>query len=408
MMETIDKSIFLEAAWSIGCQLMRDCIWHNKLCNWQGYSIEPLNGMYQPVIKTFGPDLYSGTSGIALFLSALYKEREDAILLKTIEGCMAQVQATVDTIPNQGFYSGKVGIAVTFIQIGKQFQRKDWVNDGVQILKRIPTSTLAQHEMDLISGAASTIPILLDAYQEFKKAEFLDKAIALGNLLCAKASKNGPICSWATVPSQKHLTGFSHGASGIALALLQLYVITNNEIYLYYANGGFNYERQSFDAEQQNWPDNRDDVVQQTSKPVCGVAWCHGAPGIALSRLKAKQIKQDALFEQEMEIALRTTTASVYTTLTNNLSNTNYSLCHGNAGNADILLECGGVEHKKLAAVVGTIGINKYLKNDIPWPTGLNTGDYTPGLMMGVAGTGYFYLRLMDATKHKILLLPSL
>jgi lantibiotic modifying enzyme len=70
--------------------------------------------------------------------------------------------------------------------------------------------------------------------------------------------------------------------------------------------------------------------------------------------------------------------------------------------------DCGGVEYHQLAEAVGTAGIQKYQKNRIPWPTGLNTGQYTPGLMMGIAGTGYFYLRLFNKNRHKTFLVPGL
>lgn len=406
-MNSTDKNNFLDTAWNIGTQLIKSSIWNDKSCNWQGYSIEALNGQYQGVLKTFGPDVYSGTSGIALFLAALYQERKDSLLLKTIEGCIEQMKSTMHDAPDHGFYAGKPGIAATLIKIGKELDRKDWVEDGIALLDSIAFSSLQSYEIDVISGAAGTIPVLIDAYTIFQKKEFLDKAVALGHLVCDAAVQNGTIWSWATVPSQKNLTGFSHGSSGIAVALLQLYDVTKEKRFLEAAEGGFNYERQSFDVSQQNWPDFRDGV-STASANVCGLAWCHGAPGIALSRLKANEVKADAVFVQEMTAALTTTTSSVYRVLTDNLNNTNYSLCHGIAGNAEILLDCGSTDYHQLAEAVGTAGIQKYQENRIPWPTGLNTGQYTPGLMMGIAGTGYFYLRLFNKDKHKSLLLPGL
>ncbi len=91
-----------------------------------------------------------------------------------------------------------------------------------------------------------------------------------------------------------------------------------------------------------------------------------------------------------------------------NLENTNFSLCHGVAGNSDILLDCGNEEHVKLAETIGMAGINKYELNEIPWPSGLNTNQYTPGLLVGIAGTGYFYLRLFNKDMHKSLLYSGL
>lgn len=405
-MNTIDKNIYLDTAWDIACQLIKSSIWHKNSCTWQGYSMEAVNGKYEAVMRTFGPDVYSGTAGIALFLTALYSERKDPILLTTIEGCISQMKSTMAASSNHGFYSGKPGIAAALIKIGKELDRKELIKEGIVLLQSIPSGTLQSYEIDVISGAAGTIPVLIDVYKAHGNTELLDKAIALGQLLCSTAQKNNDIWSWATVPSQKNLTGFSHGSSGIALALLQLYEVTNDSLFLEGAKGGFNYERQSFDSAQQNWPDFRDDVSTPTAN-VCGMAWCHGAPGIALSRLEANRIKPDSMLEKEMQTALATTGNGIYHNLAGNLNNTNYSLCHGIAGNAEVLLDCGGAEHHQLAEAVGAAGIYMYKENRLPWPTGVNTGQYTPGLMMGIAGTGYFYLRLFNPEKHKSLLLPA-
>jgi lantibiotic modifying enzyme len=157
------------------------------------------------------------------------------------------------------------------------------------------------------------------------------------------------------------------------LALLQLYQATENPPFLEAAEGGFNYERQSFDSTQQNWPDFRDDVASTSTANVCGLAWCHGAPGITISRLRANQLQPNAVYTNEMNIALTTTTNSIYHSLMENLGNTNYSICHGIAGNADIILDCGGTEYQQLAEAVGNAGISKYQENNIPWSTGLST-----------------------------------
>ena len=369
--------------------------------------MEAVNGEYKPVMRSFGADLYSGTAGIAAFLIALYSERKDDLLKKTIEGCISQIKLNMDQLPDQGFYSGKPGVAALLLKAGDELNNKEWISLGVDLLENRKTDTLQDHEVDLISGAAGTIPVLLDVYERFKEPELLEKAVALGNILYHSADKQGDVWSWSTVPSKKNLTGFSHGSSGVALAMLQLYNVTKNDNYLVASICGFNYERVSFDNKQQNWPDFRDDVSGESSDHVCGLAWCHGAPGIAISRLRANAIKEDEHLLNEMHIALNTTTKNVYHSLTAHLDTTNYSLCHGAAGNAEILLDCGGEEHQKLAEAIGVAGINKYHDTRSHWPTGLNTNQYTPGLMLGLAGTGYFYLRLFDKDKHGSLLHAS-
>jgi lantibiotic biosynthesis protein len=81
---------------------------------------------------------------------------------------------------------------------------------------------------------------------------------------------------------------------------------------------------------------------------------------------------------------------------------TNFSLCHGLAGNSEPLIYADevfrGSSYQSIACDVGIAGIQKYGKSG-SWPCGIQTGE-TPSLMLGLAAIGYFYLTLHDA--HKI------
>ena len=59
----------------------------------------------------------------------------------------------------------------------------------------------------------------------------------------------------------------------------------------------------------------------------------------------------------------------------------------------------GGTERKSGLAYerVGQLGISKYDQGRAAWPCGVPGGGETPNLMLGLAGIGYFYLRLHDA-----------
>ncbi len=404
-----NKSLFLETAWNIGCQLMNEAIRHDGACTWQGYWIEPLNGKYQPVMRAFGPDVYSGTSGIALFLNALFQETKDHLVFRTLEEALSQVRSLMHHHLDFGYYSGKAGIASVLCQAGLDCDRDDWFRDGLNLLLTIPNEPVNAHDTDVISGAAGTIPVLLNAYHLSREQALLEKAVSLGSFLLKHAQADGDALSWATVPAKRHLTGFSHGAAGIALALLQLGLVLNEDAYLLAAQAGFRYERQVFDPVQQNWPDFREDVQPQgQQQTVCGMAWCHGAPGVAISRAKANELIADAELKEEGKVALITSAKSLYGQLTEGLVNANFSLCHGAAGNADIIMRAGGEEYRSLAEAVGVAGIHMYAKQGKNWPGGLNGGHKTPGLMMGMAGTGYFYLRLFNPQRHATALLPEI
>jgi lantibiotic biosynthesis protein len=54
---------------------------------------------------------------------------------------------------------------------------------------------------------------------------------------------------------------------------------------------------------------------------------------------------------------------------------------------------------------LGRQGVEYFGRNNLPWPCGVPGGGETPNLMLGLAGIGYFYLRLYDpATVPSILM----
>ena len=76
------------------------------------------------------------------------------------------------------------------------------------------------------------------------------------------------------------LTGFSHGAAGMAAALARLAQTSGQERFAEGARRAVAYERSVFDGKQGNWPDFRN----STEPDEFMLSWCHGAPGILLSR----------------------------------------------------------------------------------------------------------------------------
>jgi lantibiotic modifying enzyme len=185
-------------------------------------------------------------------------------------------------------------------------------------------------------------------------------------------------------------------------ALLELFNATGNPRYRDVADMAFNYERACFDERMNNWPDFRgvpDRKLRIERHQNFPVFWCHGAPGIALSRLRAYEILLDNRYKSEALIALNTTKAWIEAMLS--VEDANFCLCHGLAGNAHILVKgtralgqdfTGGHE---LAREVAAAGIVKYARRNHRWPFGL-LGDGSPGLMCGLSGVGYFYLSLFN------------
>jgi lantibiotic biosynthesis protein len=56
-----------------------------------------------------------------------------------------------------------------------------------------------------------------------------------------------------------------------------------------------------------------------------------------------------------------------------------------------------------LALAVAAAGIESHASDGRPWPCGIDGGE-TSGLMLGLSGIGYFYLRLYKSAVPSILL----
>jgi lantibiotic modifying enzyme len=106
----------------------------------------------------------------------------------------------------------------------------------------------------------------------------------------------------------------------------------------------------------------------------------------------------------EAKIALDTTLSSVRYGLESGRAN--FSLCHGLCGNADVLREGRKILSTEAVAVteeVAESGIRMYATNPSAWPCGTHGGS-TPGLLLGLAGIGHFFLRLTRPDVPSVLL----
>jgi hypothetical protein len=218
------------------------------------------------------------------------------------------------------------------------------------------------------------------------------------------------------------LCGLSHGASGLAFAFLELGRYYCNSAFYWLAQQAINYENFHFDSRKQNWPDYRRGMWTQNdtsehqrhfnngswnffTKPADFFAWCHGAPGIGLTRLRAWQLLGDEEYFRDFERAVQKVREI---DLTYNPNRT-FTLCHGSCGNAELLLEgyraTGRKEYLEDAYRIAEFAIRQ--KEEL----GVYLSGYAQAgmqedlsLFMGTAGIGYFFLRLLDPSVPSILL----
>ncbi len=397
-------SPFLETACAIARRISRDAIWADGCCNWVGPFMDSFQA-WDVRQKSFGPELYSGTAGVALFLAMAAEASDDRLIRKTAEGAARHAAAHAKEFPPQqriGVYSGTLGIAWSLLETGRVLGDGNWTERAVRLLEGVEDG-IPGAGLDVMSGYAGAIPALLALAQRCARPEWRELSFRCGEELERAAVRSAEGWSWKTIdiPGQagmRNLTGFSHGTAGIGWALLELSEATGEQRFRSAADEAFRYERTHYSPEHENWPDFRDFLRPPGgSGSVFGTAWCHGAPGIALSRLRAWELTASAQARKEAEAAIRTTTRSL---LAPDAARGGFSLCHGCAGNADVLLEAAvsldATDAVDAAGKIGCAGIEQFESRRLPWPCGLPGVGETAGLMLGTAGIGYFYLRLAN------------
>jgi lantibiotic modifying enzyme len=248
-----------------------------------------------------------------------------------------------------------------------------------------PERIAADDTFDILDGAAGAILGLLSLYAATNDASVLDRAAACGrHLVASRVVTSVGARAWSP-GGVTPLTGFSHGAAGIAYSLMRLADVTGDRTCMEAALEGFEYERRHYSEPAANWADLRPDSPHPFM-----TTWCHGAPGIGLARLGAIAIADTAERRDELETAMATTMRA-------DLEATDH-LCCGRAGRADILIDAGAhlgrddwreAGHRLLSSVVAHHEATGHWR----LIAGLPARVYNPVLFRGTAGIGYALLR---------------
>ncbi len=421
----------LDAALLIGRSLCAAAYWDRTSgqCNWMGRkSLNAIgSGVIVPAAAALGPDLYAGSAGVALFLAELYALAGDAGCRRTALGAIAcslrQVRDRPGSLPAPlSLFVGRLGVAFAAHRVAALCGQVELHSQAEALLDGLEDEIDKPHVLDVIGGNAGAIPALLALGRDLPRAleskPHRALAIALGDELCRKANRGGDVWTWgaedgsepgtASVP----LTGMSHGASGFAVALLELYAVTGRSQFLEAARGAFAYEDSVFNPKLGNWPDLRtnDDPGTAPLPMSHGRFWCHGAPGIALARLRAVALDPE-LAETHLAMA-RAAIATTLLAIEENLPRPSHdaSLCHGLAGLLETLLcagrQLGDTACLDRAAATARVLIDRHARS-CDYPSGLISGSVNPSLMLGLAGTGYAFLRLHAAERVPSILLPG-
>lgn len=404
-----DSGEFLEAAAQLAERVADSAIWFEERCNWIAARSDTLRpGGPSATYSALGPDLYEGTSGIALFLAEAAVMLDDARLRATALGAIdhALSQAgRVESDARDGLYSGLIGIAYAAVRVAHALDAARVLSSGRELLRGWDRDGTRSTASEITHGLAGAVTGLVAISELLPEPWLLDRAVELGEELASRAEIADAGWSWpgSQRPTFHNLCGYSHGAAGIAHSFVELYAVSGDARFRHAGERAFDYERSWLDPASGTWPDLRG-VTRAVSRDAplpTAATWCNGAAGIAVSRLRATTLLDSEVLRREADLALATCAAQ----LTDGPL-TDFSLCHGVAGIADALLHADGREDlRERARTAGRQGIRSYLEPG--FPCGVLQGE-TPALLLGLAGMGMFYLRLTESAVPSPLLVRRL
>lgn len=403
----------VEAARSIAAELAARAVREPRGgVSWIGLGLVHEAERFQ--LQPLGDSLYDGRGGVALFLAALHaatgEMRHRDLALRALEPLRRRVREPDPEsrrrdarLTGIGGAGGLGSLIYALAASGRLLADRGLLDDATALAGWITPGLIAADErLDVIGGAAGAALGLLTLHAGTGDPAVLATAAACGrHLLARRVSHEGAPAAWRTLGEDRPLTGFSHGAAGIAYALLRLHAATGDDAFRAAAVEAMAYERSVFSAEEGNWPDFRAGVTAD-GRPGYPAQWCHGAPGIALARLGGLGAAGGPEVVREIELALRTTRSLRLQALDH--------LCCGNMGRAEALLvgaertgsaDCREAALRLAAEVVGRAGRSGgayRLFGNLP------PSVFSPALFRGTAGIGYGLLRLADGDLPSVLL----
>jgi len=359
--------------------------------SWSGFSLIHERAWS---VRLLGTNLYDGLPGVILFLAYLSSITGQNEYKRLARGALTTLRRQLGETPkiaSVGGYSGVSGIIYVLCHLSVLWGERELLDEAEILANRLHEAVDRDERLDIVSGAAGCLVVLLTLHRLLPSDRILPLAVRCGDHLVAKALPMRTGVGWPVKGlSATPLTGFSHGAAGIAWALMELAAVTEEERFFQTALEATAWERSLFLPEAGNWPDLRYEPPPGADPKLrrCSRMWCHGAPGIGLARLNMLKYIDTGDLRMEIETALQTTLREGF--------GFSHCLCHGDLGNLEVILKASQtlsepswpLELNTLAAT-----ILESIERD-GWRCGTPSNIETPGLMTGLAGIGYQLLRL--------------
>lgn len=338
--------------------------------------------------------LYDGISGIALFLAYLGYITKRSDFTDAAKKSIHSVLYNESPENNLGAFNGGGSLIYVYSHLHALWKENIYLEKAKEIANQLEPYIESDENIDLLSGVSGYAIILIQLFSYTRDRKYLGMIKKCGDRILQKAKVMNDGLGWYVPTASQPLSGFSHGTSGIAWALCLIAKVTGNPTYLETAKKALKFERGFYNPEHENWIDVREfNGKSNLEWGIMPVAWCHGAPGVLLSRLLLNSDIKDEEIDKEIETGLKTTLNYGF--------GRDHSLCHGDLGNLDILLFASQTLRNQ--------NLNEEFKRykdhvlqDIKergWLSGLPKYNESPSLMVGLSGMGLGLLKIWSPDK---------
>jgi class II lanthipeptide synthase len=368
--------------------------------------------------------LYDGTAGIAVALAACATavgpsegDQLAGTARAAVRHALGGARDLLET-GRLGLFNGATGIAFAIAATGRMLEDAALLDQASALAAAAASRAAAAGngtELDLIGGDAGMLLGLLGIAATLGRPAPAALLHSSGARVAAAALPQEWGAAWPTdaaAPGGPPLLGFGHGAAGIALALAEAAAVTGDARARAACADGLEFERSWYDRDRVAWPDLRgsDDAGEPSGWMA---AWCHGAIGIGLSRLRLYGLTREPLTLAEASAALQAARDLVVhagTRLRAGMT-TDCTACHGLGGVVELLLVAAKTldvaDHERAARRVAALLLEQRAAGDGAWPCGLPGAGEVPGLMTGTAGIALTLLRAAGAVDTPTPLLPG-
>lgn len=249
-------------------------------------------------IRPIGIGLHDGLAGVGLFfayLSSLVRQgpwRERAL---GVGRSLVMRAASDDPSSVPMGMDGAGGVVFSLSHMAIALGEPSFGDSAWAVAQRYHSAVFGRRT-DVTAGAAGWLLGLASLAVVSGRPELFQMAEEVADHLISESLRVNGGLGWPDPPGEAPLTGMAHGASGCALALAVGGVLTGQQRFVDAARAAIAYEDGAFDAAAQNWPDFR---RQATGRDIGGgrfiTAWCHGASGIGMARVRLAQLLEDPI-----------------------------------------------------------------------------------------------------------------